>query len=357
MTSTIQFRSRRSGGRSLFLRGVGVLLALALAGCAGGIGAGVPTLVPTLGIVIPPTHTPLPTNTPEPDTATPQPTASHSATAPPTATMSATPTSTITPGPSPTATRTSTITRIPTRTRPPTLTPTVTRTPTITFTPTPPAPLLNILWPGLLSKVVSPILMETTFTTGGDSNLTIELIGEDGRVISRKVLEIGGNPRRRFWLAPDLPFEIEGAAETARLQLVTFDEFGRIEALSSVDLVLLQIGRNEINPPAITQEPYLIRQPARDDVVSGGLLVVHGLARPLNDSPLLIELVNEQRAVIIQKQVIVPPPTGELSHTPFTVEIPYQVSDLTPVRLTIRQEGSRIPGTVALVSRLITLAP
>ena len=39
------------------------------------------------------------------------------------------------------------------------------------------------------------------------------------------------------------------------------------------------------------------------------------------------------------------PPSGPLSHTPFLLEIPYQVDAPTPVRLTFRQEGSRIPGT------------
>lgn len=309
------------------------------------------TLVPTLHIVIPPTQTPAPTLTLQPDTPTPAPTETGAPAATPTETETPAPSETPTFGPSPTVTRTPTITRIPTRTR------TITPTPTATFTPTPPAPLPNLVRPGLLSKVVSPIQMELVVMTGAEGRVTIALVGEDGRVISRQVQDYGGKAGRRYWVSPSLPFEIDGAAEMARLEVSIQDEFDRVEALTSTDLVLMQVGRNEINPAVITQEPYIIRQPEPDAAIDGGLLVLDGLARPVNDSPLIIELVNESGAAIVTKQIVVPPPEGPLSHTPFHVEISYKVNQATPVRLVIRQEGSRIPGTVALSSELITLNP
>jgi len=210
--------------------------------------------------------------------------------------------------------------------------------------------------PGLMSKVVSPVQMEVYGVTGGDTQLTFELVGEDGRVISRQVQDYG-EARQRVWISPELPFEIDAAAETARLQAVIFDEFGRPEALASVDLILMQVGRNEINPPAVTQEPFLIRRPEPEALVSGGTLTIEGLARPINDSPLLIELINENGLTLTTKQLHVAAPSGALSHTPFTVQIAYKVNDPTPVRMVIRQEGSRIPGTVALSSQVIVLLP
>jgi hypothetical protein len=211
--------------------------------------------------------------------------------------------------------------------------------------------------PGLLSKIMSPIQMEIYAVTGAGGNVTIELVGEDGRVISRNVLNHGEDAGRRFWLAPELPFEIEAVAETARLQISSQDEFGRLITLSSVDLILLSVGRSEINPSAIDQEPYLIRRPDTDERISGGTLVLDALARPVNDSPLFIELVDEKGVVLSIKQLAVPAPSGPLSHTPFRVELPYKVSGTIPARLVIRQEGSRIPGTVALVSQLVVLEP
>lgn len=349
---------RRPGRGVTRLSWLALSLSLALlCGCAVRFPGGQPTitLVPTLHIVIPPTNTPAPTSTPEPDTATPEPTETPAPSA--LSTLTPTPSETPTFGPSPTPTRTYTSTRIPTITRTPSRTPTITLTPTITFTPTPPGPDLNLMRPGLLSRVVSPIQIEMNVLTGAEGKVTIELVGEDGRVISRQVQDFGDKAGRRYWAAPELPFEIDAAAETARLQVLIQDEYGRAAALTSVDLVLLQVGRNEINPSLIDEDPYLIRRPEADEVVSGGLLALEGLARPLNDSALYIELIDERGVVLSLKQLNVPAPVGELSHTPFIVEIPYKVSEVTPVRLVIRQEGSRIPGTVALSSQLISLAP
>ncbi len=316
-----------------------------------------PTLVATLALPVSASETPHPSAT---LTLELFPTGTETAPAPadsPTWTITPWVNDTPTSGPSPTPTRTSTVTRIPTLTRAPTRTPTITLTPTITFTPTPPPPSLYLLRPGLFSKVISPIQIEMYGVTGAQGKLTIELVGEDGRVISRQMLRQGSDEGKRFWMVPVLPFEIDAVAETARLQLSNQDAFGRTIALSSVDLILLSVGRNEINPPAVDQESYLIRRPEEDEVVSGGVLVLEALARPVNGSPLLVELVDENGIVMTVKQVVVAPPGGQLSHTPFTVEIPYKVSGPTPVRLVIRQEGSRIPGTVALVSQLIVLAP
>ncbi len=316
------------------------------------------TLIPTLALIIPPSATATLSPTPEPDTLTPPPTEPFTPIASDTITITPWVPDTATPGPSPTSTRTPTLTRTPTRTRVPTRTRTITLTPTITNTPTPPAPILNIVRPGLLSRVLSPIQMELYVTVGEDGKIAIELLGEDGRVISRQIKNLGMDQAgKRAYLVPEMPFEIDAAAETARLQVTTIDQFGRVQGIASVDVILLEVGRNEIYSPQIIQEPYLIRQPRPETEVSGGLLVVHGLARPVNDSPVFIDLVTENNVVMSTKQVNVAPPTGPLSHTPFSVEIPYKVDGPTPVRLVIRQAGSRIPGIVALTSQLITLLP
>jgi len=329
-----------------------MLAASGLSACAAAwrSDSSLPTLVATLALPEPASATLIPTAslTPLPSfTGLPMTGPSATATRESMATRTRPPLSedTATPGPSPTATRT------PTRTRKPTF------TPTITYTPTPPQPTNYLLRPGLLSKVVSPIKTELYAVTGDGGKITLELVGEDGRVISRQIITRGDDEGVRVWMAPEMPFEIEAAAETARLQVSSLDSFGRLIGLSSVDLVLLSVGRNEINPAAIDQEPYLIRKPRAADTVSGGMLLLEGLARPVNDSPLIIELVNESGVVLSTKRLVVEKPAAPLSHTPFTIEIPYRVSTAIPVRLSIRQEGSRIPGTVALVSRLITLEP
>lgn len=315
--------------------------------------------------LVPPTATPTDTATPTvTPTDTPSPTSTPTDT--PTATPSDTPTQTLTHtfGPSPTntktptLTRTATRTRIPTRTRVPSKTPTITYTPTITLTPTPPAPFARIVRPGPLSKVLSPLRINARLTPGDDGMIIVELVGEDSRMIARQVEDYRFYLGRSITVGPVVPFVISAAAETARLSVYTLDLSGRRIALASVDLILLSVGSYDINASPITEAPYIVRSPQRGADIFGGTLRVEGLVRPVSDQPLIIELIDEQGKIVGATQVDIAPPTPDLSHTPFTAEVPYTVEARTAVRLTLRQESSgRIPGTVWLSSLLVTLNP
>ncbi len=280
----------------------------------------------------------------------PEPTLTFTATASPT--LQPTEAGTPTFGPSPTRTRT------PTRTRFPTRTPTPSRTPTLTQTPTPPLAFMRIQKPGPYSKVSSPLQVEAPVTPGEDGYVYVELIGEDGRVIVRQALDYRSFIGRYFYINPQVPFELNTAAETARLVVRIQDRFQRPIYLCSVEVVLMRLGRNEITAPLIVQEPYLVRSPREGAVISGGVLRVIGLARLVNDRPLIFELMDESGQLVSNAVLEHSQPYGDLSHVPFEVFIPYSVERETPVRLIIRQESAtRIPGTVWLSSRLLTLQP
>lgn len=195
-------------------------------------------------------------------------------------------------------------------------------------------------------------------TPGDDGMLYIDLIGEDGRYITREVADYRNFINKQIYTVHEVEFEIPGAAETARLVLSVRDQYGRMIALSSVDLVLIQLGDNFINPEAYAQEPFLIRSPKADDIISGGIVHLTAVARPVNNNPLIIELINETGGAIASRILQVEPPSGNLSHTPFEIDIPYQVSSTTKVRLTIHQvSDNRLPGIIALNSVPITLQP
>jgi hypothetical protein len=340
------------------------LVVFFLSGC-GGQGAlanlFTPTRTPTITLTFTPSPTDLPSETPSPLPPTLTPSEVPSVT--PTETETPLPTDTITPGPSPTASKTPTITRTATRTRPPTLTrtpsrtPTITFTPTITLTPTPPQPSIQILHPGLLSRLISPIQAEIIAVPGDDGLVRVELIGEDGRLIVRQAQNFSDYKNRSIAFYPSIPFEIKSMAETARLQVITNDQYGRVISIMSVDVVLLSVGRAEVFAPLITQEPFIIRFPNEGDAIPGAGLMISGLIRPINNSPVSFDLIAENGAVLVTKQIVVEPPSGDISHTPFLIELPCKVDGPTPVRLSIHQEGSRIPGTVALSSLLLTLEP
>jgi hypothetical protein len=259
---------------------------------------------------------------------------------------------TLTAGPSPTATRTPTRTPTATRTRWPTI------TNTITLTPTPPAASLRITRPGLFSKVSSPFRVEAVIKTGDDGKAWLHLIGEDGRIITEQMLDFGRQANQRFAVSPEVTFELSAAAETGRLMLSSLDSYGRTIGLSSMDLILMKAGSSEINPAVVYWEPYLVRSPRNEAIISGGAVLVNGLIRPVNETPVIFELIDPTGRVIASSQMIIDPPSGDLSHTPFQIGIPYRVTASTSARLVLRQESDgRIPGTVALWSMLLTLEP
>ncbi len=273
----------------------------------------------------------------------------------------ATGTVTLTPLPgsptlSPTITRTGTQTKIPTVT--PWWTPLPTRTNTITLTPTPQPAYLRFLRPGAFSKVLSPLQLEAGVTPGEDGLVLLELVGEDGRMISQQRLNYSEYLNRSIAIAPKVVFSIPGVAETARLKLSVKDKYGRTMALSSLDLVLFSIGANDFFPASEQIAPYLIRLPFPDQIVTGGILQVRGLVRPVNANPVIFELLDEQGQVLSSGKLNIGMPSGVLSHTPFEIDLAYKVPKSTQARLVVRQESaSRIPGTVELWSVPVLLEP
>lgn len=232
------------------------------------------------------------------------------------------------------------------------------RTPTITPTPTPPPAGMYISRPGTFSKVKSPLLINASTSPGADGMVWVELIGEDGRNLYQARLNFASYAGRSISIAPEIDFEILAPAELARLVVSTRDGYGRIDALASTDLILIQMGDDVIYPAGYEREPYIIRAPYEGQVISGGVVQVSALVRPVNDNPLILELLDEQGTVIGSTSIELIYPTGDLSHTPFDVSIPYTVSQATQARLVLRQESTgRIPGTVALSSLELTLQP
>ncbi len=108
---------------------------------------------------------------------------------------------------------------------------------------------MRINRPGPYSKLISPIQVEALISPGEDGFVYVDLIGEDGRYLVRQALDFRAYRDRRFYIAPEVPFEIEKPAEVARLVLYTRDRFGRTIYLCATDVVLQQLGRNVLEAP------------------------------------------------------------------------------------------------------------
>lgn len=273
--------------------------------------------------------------TPRPRTATPAPTATR-------ALPTATSTITLTPSSTPTATRRWWWTRTPTF------------TPSNTPTLDPSNVILRFAAPGPMSKLSSPfnlifyIMPEYTGTT------RIEIIGEDGREIYRKVFRTykQSNPSR---IAEEVRFEIPAASEVARLQISTQDEFGRIMSLNSVRILLMAVGDGQFTPAYEPLERVVLRFPRRDAEVTDGEVRVVGMIRPVNNGPVILELVDQRGAVIASRLLYFDASLTEYQH--FETSLPYQVNEPVNARIVLRQSDDRIPGPAYLYSHEILLQP
>jgi len=368
-------RPARSGGRKGL---VGVLLLVfgLLTSCTFSLQTeSLPTLIPEEQL---PTVIAMTANAIVSQTAAAQPTSTKPA---PTETLSSATTQTIfatSAGSSSTAARTATTTVTGPPTDTPTITPTPTKTatptqtasPTLTLTPTPdytatpippdevPFAAVQIIHPGYLSKVVSPIDLYTFVAPGGDGRIRVELTGEDGRLLYRQVFLYTETPAgARVHLKTSVAFEIPGVAETARLSVSVNDEHEQLKSLSSVDLVLLADGLAELNLSGDLLEDIFIQQPTIKSLVQGDSVRVTGLARTGDNRPLLVELIATDGKVIGNRLAGIAPLEEDGGHRLFAADVPFSVSSPTWVRVTVYDNSGRLPGSKHISSVEVLLSP
>jgi len=273
----------------------------------------------------------LPTNSSETDTPT----------------VAAVPTDTAEPSPTLAATLPETV--VP-EAQPPTSGPTPTAAPEF------PIAGVQIFKPGDLSKVVSPIEISAYLRPGARGRVTLELFGEDGRQLVRQIKPFNTTPGARVNMNTELAFGIQAAAEVGRLVISTQDESGRMITLNSVDLILLSLGQADINPSVALLEDIIIQQPVVNTLTQGGTLVVSGLANPDTDRPLHVEILNDENQVVGQRLAAVDRP-AEGGYGSFAVEVPYQVSGFSSVRLIVYEDGEQMSPIRHLSSVEILLSP
>ena len=234
----------------------------------------------------------------------------------------------------------------------PTLSPTPRATFTATTIPGHKPAAIQILSPGPMSKVVSPITLRMNIVVGESQKAQIDLYAEDGSLLSRSVKKVPlsgeGVPQ-----TIKIPFEIRAAAEVARISVSTTDKSGRIQSLNSVRVLLLSTGDNEITTPGNPDEPIGVFSPTVKESASGGVLNVRGDVWPFNLNPVLFELIGPDGKSLGLRILTI----DQLNPQLFRTTIPYRVSEPTMARLSIRQDDDRISGLFYVYSQVILLNP
>jgi hypothetical protein len=263
----------------------------------------------------------------------------------------------ITPEPSATSQATPTPEPIPTEA--PTIDPTYLNFPTSTATPNPtPIPsdlVIQLSEPGPQSKVVSPIKVVAYIHREYVGTTLIELFGEDGRLVYRKVTKTYPYVGVPTLLKEEIEFELRGAAESGRLSISTVDDHGRVQAINSVPLLLMSLGSSEIMPVNQPRERVVLAQPKAGFEVRAGEVVVEGEFLPYADAPVILELVEETGKIISSRLLYFD--LNISGYQAFFATVPYTVYAETPVRLVIRQDDRSIPGIFYLFSRELILYP
>jgi len=210
---------------------------------------------------------------------------------------------------------------------------------------------------GPLSKVVSPIHIYASLVPGAENRVTIELLGEDNRLLARLIKTMYYvRPGKRGILWIDLDFEISATAEAGRLVISVEDEHGRTTALNSVPLILMAVGYADIAAPYDTLAPIAILQPRANSVIQGGTLLVSGYARTASDNPLTVRLLTTAGSEVGMRLARLDPalPGGFRA---FALEVPYRVSEPGEVLLVVLERDAKFSQIINLSSLEIFLSP
>ena len=278
----------------------------------------------------------------------------------------------VTPPPSPTLNPAQlTATAAPTTTSTPTPLPSISLTPTIDVvmgTPEPmtlPDPLpqaeIQIINPGRLSRVRSPfklhIFLAPALSDKEELNYQVSLYGDDGRLLIQETFswEDGASASSHHIL--DMNFEISKSAETSRLEISSLDEYGRITAITTTDLILLSEGEVEIKAIQDLFDNLVIQQPIPSTLIQGDILIIQGVTRFAPDDQLIVELINREGGQV--GSGIIPVLQESLGHgyRAFEGEIPYQVGSSSWIRVQVIVRDGNFSGIQHLSSVEVLVSP
>ncbi len=218
-----------------------------------------------------------------------------------------------------------------------------------------PAPAIALLEPGEGSEVTSPIGITAQIYPGGDRLVRITLIDQQNNVLSRKLLRINSFEDTPLQFQTDLSFGIPKENSPALLTLAIQDEYHRSQSLRSVTLTLQSAGQAAIQSSISENDWLTITQPIPMQVISGGSFLVSGRISPLNNNPVMFELMTESGNIVGTSQLDIPTPGGTFD---FEIILSYDfITRERDVRMVIRQRSDTFAADAILDSLPIILMP
>jgi len=197
---------------------------------------------------------------------------------------------------------------------------------------------IHFLTPGPGSSVVSPINLQVEVVSGESEKIQVDLLGEDGRLLQRDIEKVTRNLKgifRRF----DLKFEIRAVSEAGYIRISSMDDFGRLQALNTMPVLLYSIGDAQINPPGnMVYERIMVEGLKEKADFYSGEVGLEGRIWPYNDQPMVVELILPDKRVISTRVLNF---NGTETQN-FQTSLPYKVTKPTLARLSFRQENPQL---------------
>jgi hypothetical protein len=214
-----------------------------------------------------------------------------------------------------------------------------------------------IIYPGNNASVISPLKMQLATKPGEDGLVRLELIGKDNRLIFRRLIDYRAYKDQTLLINQTIPFEIHDD-ESARLQVVLEDAKGRTIFVNSISINLLGVRGRESAGDAPVNPQFRIDQLDITSEIKRKSLTVLCRIKPVNNTPVNIELVAKDGHTMSSRLVPIMMPNDLTAFASIKAELPFSVPVPTVVTLRIRQESNNlIKGTVLLWSSKITISP
>jgi hypothetical protein len=158
-------------------------------------------------------------------------------------------------------------------------------------------------------------------------------------------------------LVESISFSISNAAETARLEVSSQDEYGRITALTTTELILLSAGPAEIKAIQELRNNLFIQQPIPSTLIQGDVLLIQGFTRYAPEDRLVVEMINRDGNQIGSAVVQVAEQDLGFGYRLFEGEIPYQVGLSSWIRVQVIARDDNFSGIQHLSSVEILVSP
>jgi len=258
-------------------------------------------------------------------------------------------------------------------TPPPTSPPAASDTPAPTESPIPTvdpasAEAIQILEPGLSSRITSPVRVAGFSEPTFEQNLVIQVTDENGDILSTTPTTILSGAGLAGPFVQEVTFSV-AAEQAGRISVYHASaRDGGLVHLSSVELTLLPAGAADIVTVPPYSEVHAITLPAHLADVSGGTIHIEGFSEYVFEATLGLALCGEggsgapdpscgtaDNLIATGFAIITSPDIGLPG--PYTADLAYAIAAPVQARLVVYSTSARDGGITHLNSRPINLSP